>query len=149
MKKFFAIILLTVLFSTTAIAQNRGFGAGVILGNPTGVSLKAWQSQTTAIDAAIAWNFGKYDALIIHADYLWHNFSLINVEKGKLPLYYGIGASGVFTSDFGLAVRGVVGLDYMFATVPIDIFLEIVPALLIIPSSDFSVDAGIGVRYFF
>lgn len=149
MKKLSTAIILTVLLTVSGLAQDKGFGVGFILGNPTGLSLKAWQTKTTAIDAAVAWSFGKYDALEVHADYLIHNYSIISVAKGRLPLYYGLGASGVFASEFALGIRGVVGLDYMFATVPLDVFLELVPSFQLVPKTDFYFDAGIGMRYFF
>jgi hypothetical protein len=85
----------------------------------------------------------------VHADYLWHNFGLFKVSKGKLPLYYGLGLSGVLASDFVLGVRGVVGLDYMFKGVPLDLFFEAAPTLNLIPGTDFDVGFGLGMRYFF
>ena len=38
-------------------AQDSGFGAGFILGEPTGVSAKLWLSKDDAIDYAAAWSF--------------------------------------------------------------------------------------------
>jgi hypothetical protein len=84
-----------------------------------------------------------------HADYLFHNFNLIKVEKGRLPVYYGIGASVVLASSVGAGIRVPVGLEYIFANAPFDIFLEVVPMLAVVPSTSFGVNAGLGARYFF
>ncbi|MBI4720978.1 MAG: hypothetical protein HY770_07130 [Chitinivibrionia bacterium] len=142
--------LLVSLVAGTAAAQDQGFGLGIILGEPTGVSIKNWMTQRTAFDLGIAWSFGgREDALHVHGDYLVHNFSLIPVEKGKLPVYFGIGGRIKFADDPNVAVRIAVGLDYLFADAPVDIFLEIVPMLELTPDTDFELNGGIGVRYFF
>ena len=52
MKKTIIIALLGV-FSLGIAAQDSGFGAGVIFGEPTGLSLKSWMSSKTAVDAAV------------------------------------------------------------------------------------------------
>ncbi len=120
-----------------------------MLGEPTGISLKSWLSKTNAWDGGIAWGFGEGGALYIHSDYLWHKFNFIPVDQGDLPLYYGIGGRVLFADKSHLGVRGVIGLDYMFARAPVDIFLELAPVLDLVPGTDFSVNGAIGVRYFF
>jgi len=42
-----------------------------------------------------------------------------------------------------------VGLLYTFQNEPIDIFLEIVPLLELIPDTKFGLDAALGARYYF
>jgi len=120
-----------------------------MIGEPTGISLKNWISQTNAWDAGIAWGFGNEGAFHLHGDYLWHKFNLIHVDKGRLPLYYGVGARLLFAHDFRLGIRGVIGLDYLFSDVPIDIFLEIVPIFDLAPRTEFSFNGAFGFRYFF
>jgi hypothetical protein len=34
----------------------EGFGLGVIVGNPTGLSFKVWTGGSSAFDAAAAWS---------------------------------------------------------------------------------------------
>ena len=41
------------------------------------------------------------------------------------------------------------GLDYLFATKPLDIVLEIVPVLDIVPDVNLGINGAIGIRYFF
>ncbi len=145
------VITLIFVLTNCSFSQDKGFGLGVILGEPTGVSAKSWISSTTAIDAALAWSFVDNGALHIHADYLIHNFQLISIDgKGKLPVYYGIGARIKFgNDDTRLAVRIPVGIDYMFGDAPVDIFLEVVPMLELIPKTKFQFNAALGARYFF
>lgn len=149
MKKKFTIIAIIALFlSANVSAQDSGFGVGLIFGNPTGLSLKMWTGESTALDAGVAWNFTN-DWLLVQADFLIHNYNLISVSKGKMPLYYGIGGKVGFANDIAIGARVPIGLDYMFESVPIDIFVEVVPGLLVIPAIDFDLDLGIGVRFFF
>lgn len=162
------ICLLAVMLSlaSRSQAQSSGFGLGIILGEPTGLSMKGWTGPTTAIDGALAWNFWHGSYLHLHADYLFHNMELIHVAKGKLPLYYGPGLrieswtgedhwdrhghwDGHDDQRADLAFRFPVGLDYLPAVTPLDVFLEVVPTLVLTPASWVEFDGGIGVRYWF
>ena len=138
-----------LLISFSAFAQNNKVGLGIIIGEPTGVSLKYWTSSTTAFDAALAWSFVDEGAFHIHADYIIHNFNLIRISDGKLPFYYGIGGRIKTANKSQIGVRVPLGLAYMFNTAPIDIFLEIVPILDLAPKTDFKINAALGARYFF
>jgi hypothetical protein len=147
MRKFLFILLLGVL-SLNLSAQDSGFGLGIIIGEPTGVSLKTWVSQKHAIDAGIAWSLTN-DWFHIHADYLIHNFELIDVSKGQLPFYFGFGAKLGIGNNFSLGARVPVGLAYLFDDAPLDVFVEVVPALQLIDQIGFEMNGGIGIRYWF
>lgn len=148
MKK--TILILIVIAATTGLfSQNSGLGAGIIVGEPTGISLKYWTGNSTAFDGAIAWSFGNEDALHLHADMLMHNPDLIAVTQGSLPVYYGLGVKIKLEDKSKLGIRIPVGIAYQFVEAPFDIFLEIVPLLDLVPATDFGLNAAIGVRYFF
>jgi len=150
MKKIISYLIFIVFVSASFIqAQNKGFGLGMIVGEPTGVSFKYWTGSNSAFDGALAWSFVDGGALHIHADYILHSFNLFPVPSGSLPLYYGIGARIKFLDDAGIGVRVPVGLAYLFSSTPIDIFFEIVPILDLTPKTDFKINAAIGGRYFF
>jgi hypothetical protein len=157
-RKICTIWLLLLLASTAAAAQDAGFGLGVIIGEPTGLSGKYWLTRRTAVDFAAAWSFADDGSLHLHGDWLMHRFDLIPVDEGSLPLYFGIGGRLRFSEDngfgdsgddVGLGLRIPVGLDYLFEAAPLDAFLEIVPILDLIPDSDVSLNASIGIRYWF
>lgn len=141
--------LISTLTVATDYAQDKQVGVGIIAGEPTGVSFKYWTGSTTAFDAALAWSFVDEAAFHLHADYILHNFTLIRIEEGKLPFYYGIGARLKTAHDAQLGVRVPLGLAYLFATAPVDIFLEVVPILDLTPKTDFRINAALGARYFF
>jgi len=145
----YIIVLLSVFFLSNINAQSKGIGLGLIIGEPTGISFKYWTGSTTAFDAALAWSFIDEGAFHIHGDYIFHNMRLISVPEGTLPFYYGIGARIKTANDTKLGVRVPLGLAYLFSNAPVDIFLEVVPILDLMPKTDFSINAAIGARYFF
>ena len=154
-KCFVILMFIVVCFGGAAFAQDEGFGLGAIFGEQTGLSLKQWSGSETAIVGGVAWKFGDRYAVHLHADYLFHNFSLFQVETGDLPLYYGIGTRVKLEESKGnddnnqVGVRVPIGINYIFENQPLDLFLEIVPALDFAPSTDFELTGGVGIRYFF
>jgi hypothetical protein len=143
-----AIIFLLIIAACMR-AQDKNFGIGIILGEPSGVNGKLWLGSSNALDMAAAWSFKGNDHLLLQADYVWHSFDLISVSSGKLPIYFGIGGRVLFADDPYFGVRVPLGLDYMFSDAPIDIFLEFVPILDLAPATDFDFGGGIGARYWF
>jgi len=148
MKKLIFLAFIA-LFSVGVMAQNSGLGLGVIFGEPTGLSAKIWTSERTALDAAVAWSFVGTGWLHIHSDFLMHNFDLISVSEGSLPVYFGVGAYLGLASDLGLGARIPVGIAYHFEGAPVEVFAELVPGLALLPEIRFYMGGGIGVRYYF
>ena len=151
MKKRHIFFTLLIFFTAFNLhAQGRGFGLGIIVGEPTGISAKHWLSSATAVDFAFAWSLEGDGSFTVHADYLKHTFRLIKVERGALPFYYGLGGRIKFDGNNDvLGVRIPLGLTYLFDNVTLDLFVEIVPVLQIFPETDFRLNGAIGVRYFF
>ncbi len=148
----FALLIVSMPAAHSETAQEGRFGLGVIAGEPTGPCFKLWTSQRTAIDGAVAWSFAKNTGMHLHADYLVHVYDLIDVETGRLPLYYGIGGRirfGEGDRDDNIGVRIPVGLVYLVENIPLDVFFEIVPILDLAPDTDLDFNAALGVRYFF
>jgi len=151
------VLGLIMILAKPITAQDHGFGMGLILGEPTGLSAKAWTSTDNAFDFAVAWSFNNYHhdnnhndgSLLLQADYVWHFFNAISVSKGKLPIYVGIGGRVVLADNPSFGIRIPVGIDYLFADAPIDIFLELVPIMDLSPKTDFGIGGGIGIRYWF
>lgn len=113
--------------------------------------MKLWTGGSTAVQGAVAWSFTEHTNLHLHADYIWHRWNVIKVEKGSLPLYFGVGGRLRLRDevDDTLGVRFPVGLAYEFADAPFDLFLELVPVLDLTPSSEFDLNAALGGRYYF
>lgn len=137
-----------------AIADNYAgrLGAGIIFGDPTGASLKYFFNEKVAVDGAFGWSFHDDTDFYMHSDVLWHNFDLIPVSRGRLPVYFGVGGLMRFrddNKDNQVGVRVPVGLSYMFDNAPVDIFVEVAPTLDVAPNTHGEVTGGIGIRYWF
>jgi hypothetical protein len=147
----YAILFLVILtsFCSAAGSAQEGFGIGIILGEPTGISFKNWLSPTRAIDGAAAWSFEGHDAFHLHADYLFHNENLTEVDAGKLLFYYGVGARLKMQDNSRFGVRIPLGAEYLLRASPLDFFLEIVPIMDLAPETNLEFNGGFGVRLFF
>jgi hypothetical protein len=142
-----AFVLLSVPAPVGA-RQGGDFGVGVIAGEPSGVSGKLWLNGTNALDFIAGFSI-REDWISLNADYVWHDFNIIPVSRGQLPLYYGIGAWTSVSSNAAIGARGVVGIEYLFPNAPLDVFLEIGPGTAILPETHFGLSGGLGMRFYF
>lgn len=157
MKKLLLTLLLGIFISLFTISSlqaqdtSKDLGIGFMVGEPTGLTLKSWTGGNNAFDLGLAWSVGRYDAINIHGDYLWHNYDLFSeVDAGTLPFYYGIGARVVLAeNDALIGARVPVGINYLFEDSPLGLFLEVAPVFNVVPSTDFDVDGGLGIRFYF
>ena len=64
MKKIMISTLFLIFISGAfqlSFGQAEGFGLGVVLGEPTGISFKSWTSAHGAFDGAVAWSVQRYN----------------------------------------------------------------------------------------
>jgi len=128
------------------------FGVGIVLGEPIGGSAKYFFNDTMAIDGAAGWSDHDHADLYLHSDVLWHNYDLLPVSQGRLPVYLGVGGLARFRShneDNQVGIRVPVGMSYLFDNAPLDVFAEIGPAVDFAPSVRGEITGGIGVRFWF
>ena len=144
------ILFILIFSSVNSFSQDKGFGAGIILGEPTGISAKYWLNNVNAFDYALGSSFASNGRIHLHIDYVWHTFDPFPSTE-TFVLYYGPGIR-VKTREFGnsvLGIRGVMGLAWFVKTAPIDVFVEIVPVLNLTPDVNMSLNAGLGARFYF
>ena len=148
-KRMLVLAVFAFVVHVAARAQDRGFGLGVILGEPTGISGKYWVSTRNAIDGGMAWSFRNEGFFHLHADYLWH-FPLQTHSAERFNFYTGVGGRfGAQAHDALLGVRFVGGFALWPRNTPIDIFVEFAPILDLVPATEMSANGGIGARFFF
>lgn len=154
MKKLILLFICIFFISYTLTAQESGFGVGIMVGEPSGLSFKKWLNNLNAVDAGVGWSFPENGSIHLHADYLYHNYDLIKVSDSKIPFYFGIGGRLKFKGEEksakgnSIGIRVPVGVAYEFSRAPFDVFLEIVPILDISPDTRFTFNSAIGVRYY-
>jgi hypothetical protein len=125
--------------------------AGLMVGEPTGPTVKYFLNDTIAVDGAAGWSAYRHADAEIHGDILLHDFNLLPVSQGKLPVYVGAGLMVRFRHDRDnqAGVRIPFGISYMFENIPVDVFAEIGPAIIFAPSFQGEVVGGFGARYRF
>ncbi len=152
MRKTGVVLILLILLSTTAPLIAADFGAGIVIGEPTGLSF----SYENRYILGAAWSFRNY--IHIHGDYLFirEGFPEIESEIDKpFGWYLGGGAKlRLFTADskedgsIGLGVRLPVGVTF-YPIPELELFLELVPGIALFPETTGDLDGGLGIRYHF
>ena len=155
----------------TEVGTSRTFGLGVQLLDPTAIIGKAFLDRNDALDFGIGfWGYGTcYDGnghpyycnnnrhdFSLHFDYLYEELIVDSVVR--LDWHAGVGGRMVVwgytynNSDHGVVflARVPIGLDLTFRRPRwLEVYLEIAPALVVIPPLDFTFDVGLGVRAYF
>lgn len=144
------VLVLAAAHQSSAFKPEDGFGVGFVLGTPSGLSLSLPLGSANAVNAVLGYNLGDAANLQVQGDYVWIRENVLPVESGRISVYYGPGAFAIVGRDASAAgIRAVVGIDYRFADVPVQTFLEVGPGINVIPDTEAELGAGLGVRYYF
>ena len=151
-------VMLAVLAAPPAAGQRAGDqGFGLMLGSPTGLSMKVWLDETAAIDGAFGIARGELD---VHLTLLWHIHKWLRpagpdsqvqqiYDSGAFPLYLGIGPRVLFRDKEELGIRLPVGLSFLPHQTNWEYFGELAPVIRLTPHSGLNFDFAIGFRYYF
>lgn len=142
------IVCVLAFISITSWANEKGIG--ISIGNPTGLNGKYWLDSSKAVDAGLAWSFGKHSDLSMHSDYLLHRegaFFFNDVHP--LDFYYGVGGRMEFADDIEIGVRLPVGLAHRFERESADVFAEVAPIVDLITKTGLEMHLLFGGRYYF
>lgn len=164
MNRYF-LVCVFLLSSFTLKAAEKTLGAGILLGEPFTLTAKKFLKETEAIDAGLGFGFSGF--VSIQADYLWHfrNFIDKPTEFSRdLALYAGVGPMILFakssakaerrtftdngSSSAAFAIRIPMGIEWRPKDPPIGVFLEMAPAIGIVPGFVI-LHGGVGARLFF
>ena len=145
MKK--VLLVLSVFLSTLSFSQSYKTAIGVKGGYPGYGSLNAkhYFTGSSAIEASIGGG----------ANFLWlQGLYEINqaLPTDGLNWYLGVGPNvglGNLTNNSGVyfSGSGVIGIEYTFQDLPINLALDTGPVIEIIPTLGFNWSGGIAVRY--
>jgi len=144
---------------------DSGFGLGLVLGAPTAITGKYYLNREQAVDVGLAYDFD--DSFTLYGDYLkhWPRAFASQREAFLRQLVPYIGIGGLFhnskdpyrnrdnprsgESVTNLIVRVPIGIEWLTPSVPLGVFLELVPGIYIAPEVAASFMGGIGLRYYF
>jgi hypothetical protein len=147
----------------TEVGRGRNFGLGVAFGSPTSIVGKYFVVGGNAWDFGLGfWTYGwgcndrgfcegrSFDVLTVNADYLWQD-GLVAGSKANLDWHIGAGGRvWVGGGDASFAARMPVGLDLTFRKPSfLEVFLELAPAVYIVPGLYLDLEAFLGVRFYF
>jgi hypothetical protein len=153
--------------SATEVGKARPLGFGFALGVPTSLVGKYFLNASNAVDFGLSFgrlgrhcandgapyncdgigNFGFF------GDYLWHD----TLARGTAQLDWHFGPGGrlwIGNDDRGdnvaLAARLPVGLDLTFDRPDfLELFLDLAPALYVLPSAYLEIEGYMGIRFYF
>lgn len=155
MKRLLTIILVLAAVTIGAHAQSYKSAVGLRGGDPSGITFKTFISGSNAIELVAGSRFG-WDNIVITGFY---EYEQPTGWAPNLDWYFGIGAhlgfwdndaSVEYDSNIMAGVDGIVGLEYTFDDIPLNLSLDIVPSFNIIGHpSWFHMNGGISIRYVF
>jgi hypothetical protein len=167
-----ALLAAVSAVGSPALAQKGGeqlgekgvFGAGLTIGEPTGVCAKLYLGGDSDVALQGAAGFAlATGGLHLHADLIWHPWILTSEDKFVLPAFLGIGVRLLnhtrddAENDIHLGIRGVLGILFDFRYAPLDVFAE----FAVVPEFRsgggdrdhkgyaIAINAAAGVRYYF
>jgi hypothetical protein len=152
MKKL--IVLFAVIIPGLLSAQNLGLG--VVLGSPTGLSLKYLLSRQSALAAHAGWSFIGNKGVHLTGDYQYLFPMVIETAEGAsisdLTPYIAAGGRFRFKeiedeNEFYLGIRIGGGVEYLISK--FGFFLEVVPVVNLIPGTEFDLEGGVGFLFYF
>lgn len=146
--------MMAIVALVSVTSQGKNFGAGAVIGAPTGITFKYFLSDQRAIDGTLSWSFRSQSALSIYSSYLIQKNGVFSVDGFPLGIYYGLGGAISTINDrksssLVLAARTPVGLNLILKEPSVEFFTELAPVLEIIPATEFSLNLALGARIFF
>lgn len=152
-----ASLLLAVLAASPARAQGQ-FGVGLQLGNLSGVTAQARMGDAQALDFSFG---GSGSGLLLAGHWRWDGWNVTPVGlANKLGLFLtargglglglcgALGCPGDASSSTRVLFLADVGAEVRLRTVPIRFFLELGPAIQLVPVGSSGLWLGLGFRYY-
>lgn len=156
MKKLFLLLLFIAVISMTAGAQDYRTAAGLRAGLPYGLTVKHFLNQTNAVEGILASRWGGFVITGLYEKEYWTG------EYPRLNWFWGAGAHiGFWDAGYNpninatytgsvIGLDGILGLEYTFDDVPLNLSLDILPSINLIGSTGWAgINGAISVRYVF
>ncbi len=138
-------MLAFVISSALTTTPSSGISLGIVLGDPTGLSLKFW-GVGRGMAAQIHVGGGGFVSpakLAVHGSFLFHTTL---TRQTPINGYIGPGLIVGMSERRGvIAFTMPIGLEFVFSEVPLDVFVEVPPVIGMTTEGDPVVGFSIGV----
>jgi len=167
MKNILAAVFFAIFFSANVVSahgpDNKSFGFGIVLGEPTGLTVKYWTANLNAFNFTLGGR-SYFGSPRLGVDYLWHFYAfdtrIVNIYAGPgVAVGFGEG-DGFWYEDKkgrffvrdddgpGVGVRGVFGLNLVPNATPLEFFIEFGVLVGIAPDVGSAADFAVGMRFY-
>lgn len=155
MKRTFITLIIAFLTVLLINAQEYKTGIGIRAGNFSGLTIKHFNSHKAAIEGLLTTRWEGFEATLL---YEVHNRAF---DVDHLNWYYGGGAhigfyngSNVYWGRYGtsytiIGIDGILGIEYSFDEIPINIGIDWKPVLNLVGYSGVWSEGAFSVRYIF
>jgi hypothetical protein len=148
MKLFF---LVTILLSGISVYAQKPVGGEIAIGARFGgvsaLDIKKYNGyNTSALEFIAGWNFdNNVDGFTVTA--FWEKLAPLSGSK-QLSAIIGLGPTMAFGNEFRLGASGIIGADWRFKMLPLNLQFDWSPTWFFVNGSDFSwVNGAVSVRY--
>lgn len=155
MRRFILIFFFITATAALLNAQDYKTGLGFRIGTGAGLTVKHFFTEKKAVEGLLITRWHSFD---ITGLYEVHNEAF---DTDNLKWFYGGGAHiGFYNGDYVewgypgstasvLGIDGIIGLEYTFDEAPINLGLDLKPALNLFGYTSFWTEFGFSVRYVF
>ena len=156
MKRLSITLILIVTVSFAVHAQDYRTSLGLRAGLPVGVTLKHFLSDRNAVEGILASRWGGFLITGLYEIEHWTG------EYPALNWYWGFGAHlGTWTRGYNprldaayngavIGIDGIVGVEYTFDQIPLNLSLDLMPSLNIIGYTGWGgINGALSIRYVF
>ena len=152
MKRIFVLVLFTALLSIQAVAQEYKTSLGLRAGWPYGLTVKHFLNKTNALEGILA---SSWQGFVVTG--LYENENWTGNYPG-LNWFWGAGAHIGFwdnnphvnTTGSVLGIDGIIGLEYTFDEIPLNLSVDLLPSLNIFGTLGWGgLGAALSIRYVF
>ncbi|MDA3892566.1 MAG: hypothetical protein PF517_12955 [Salinivirgaceae bacterium] len=156
MKKIVIITLIALCLTTVSKAQDYNTGIGLRVGYTNGLTVKHFIGSTSALEGILGTRWGGFEITGLY------ELSYQAFHTDRLNWYIGFGGhvgfwdgNNTYWGDDNknytvIGIDGILGLEYNFREVPINLSIDWKPAMNIVGYTGFWGDGGaLSIRYIF
>ena len=157
MKKVVLLTLLFAFFVVSSNAQEYRTSLGLRAGLPYGLTIKHFLNKTNAIEGVLAGSYGGFIITGLYENEHWTG------QYPGLNWFWGVGGhvgfwdpernpnfNDTYTGSAVIGVDGIIGLEYTFEEIPLNLSLDLLPAVNLIGYTGWGgINGALSIRYVF